>query len=111
MELASQYILWKYSQLVMPVKTGIQKTDPRPLTLHSGFATRHSAASARRRFAGMTKRGYNQDVPSITSSLFHFRSSFLSILDKSDSNDHLNGIDLSFKRIVVLGVSKDAKRN
>jgi len=65
------------------VKTGIQKTAPRALILVSGFATRHSAASARRRFAGMTKRGYHQDVPYIPSSLFYLRSSFLSILDKS----------------------------
>jgi len=33
--LFSQYITWKYSQPVMPVKTGIQKTAPRPLTLDS----------------------------------------------------------------------------
>jgi len=43
----------------------------------------------------MTKRGYNQDVPCMTSSLFHLRSSFLSILDKSDQQCFLwpNPID------------------
>jgi len=35
MELVSQYIIWKYSQPVMPVKTGIQKTAPGLSTLDS----------------------------------------------------------------------------
>jgi hypothetical protein len=55
----------------MPVKTGIQKTPPRPLNLDSGWSL-----SRTRYGAGMTKRGYNHNGPLIGSSWFDPRTFF-----------------------------------